>query len=319
MKVTLDNTIGAAFLGLSVSCILFGIAIVQAHLYYLNFPKDWTFQKVSVGILMILATVDIISTVHAMYYYLIVNFGNPSGLETMVWSFKLQVLVNILMIIFVQGLYAVRVWKLGNHFSRFGPAVAGFIVAGGWVVGLLLVGRLYGEVTFATLDTLSPLIDATFVAATTIDAVIASLMCYYLSRSRSSFFVTNNKIFIVMRYVLITGCLTSACSLSGLITYLTMPHNMVFIGIDFLLPIIYVNSYIAMLNARISMNESQRSSADVSKLWQMRSGLIPRMDIDGAFPSATRFASNFSNMHEPEQDMSSKELKIVVHRTEEQL
>jgi len=85
---------------------------------------------------------------------------------------------------------------------------------------------------------------------------------------------TNNKILIIMRYVLITGFLTryilpsnyetvrlmglySACSLSALITvsvavyscpnlltlatffflkYFIMPHNMIFIGIDFLLP-----------------------------------------------------------------------------------
>jgi len=29
---------------------LFGIAVVQTHLYFMNFPKDWTFQKISVNI-----------------------------------------------------------------------------------------------------------------------------------------------------------------------------------------------------------------------------------------------------------------------------
>jgi len=29
---------------------LFGVAIVQTHLYYITFPKDRTFQKISVNI-----------------------------------------------------------------------------------------------------------------------------------------------------------------------------------------------------------------------------------------------------------------------------
>ena len=104
---------------------LFGIAIIQTHLYYINFPKDWAFQRVSVNIVAnflakksdviflicsrlgsscrrrissftrgvkwpwhsnrILATLNMIFTVHAVYYYLIVNFGNSAGLDNIVW------------------------------------------------------------------------------------------------------------------------------------------------------------------------------------------------------------------------------------------
>jgi len=65
-----NNTIDAAFLGISASCMwvtswtileapwysyppaisLTGIAIVQTHLYYHQYPKDWMFQKVAVSI-----------------------------------------------------------------------------------------------------------------------------------------------------------------------------------------------------------------------------------------------------------------------------
>ncbi|KIM38404.1 hypothetical protein M413DRAFT_30231 [Hebeloma cylindrosporum] len=347
MQVTLDNTIGAAFLGVAMSCNLFGIAIVQTHVYYINFPKDWTFQKVSVGVLMILATLNLTFTVHAVHYYLIVNFGNPSGLETIVWSFKLQAVFNVLMIVFVQGLYVIRVWKrrslhitfnfrylmteekVGNHFSWFGPAVAALVVAGGWAVGLLLVSQLYGKTSFATLDTMSPVIYATFIAATTIDVVIASSMCYYLNQSRSSFFRTNNTILTAMRYVLITGCLTSACSLSALIAYVTMPHNMIFIGIEFLLPNpVYFNSYVAMLNSRKSMNGGERSSVEMSKTFKKRSAWILRTetadlvhsvddkrDPDGNPSAPPRFASNFPYVNNTGQAISSKDLRMAMKVT----
>ncbi|KIM38418.1 hypothetical protein M413DRAFT_30241 [Hebeloma cylindrosporum] len=207
VQVTLDNTIGAAFLGTMGACLLIGISIVQTHLYFHNYPKDWMFQKVAVGVLMGLGTLNTIFTIHAMYFYLIVNFGNPKGLQTVIWSFKMQVLFNTLIILSVQGLYAMRVWKrrkIGRHFSRILPAVVVFIVAAGWVA----LSHSMKQTDFSNLDEMRGTIPAMFATATAIDVVIAATMCYYLNLGRSSFIETNNKIFIIMRYVLVSGALT---------------------------------------------------------------------------------------------------------------
>jgi len=48
MKLSIDNTLGALFLGISASCMLFGVTLVQTYLYYQKYPKDWVLQKVSV-------------------------------------------------------------------------------------------------------------------------------------------------------------------------------------------------------------------------------------------------------------------------------
>ena len=66
MEMTLDNTIGASYLGsaaasmyvLSRLCTvrgvftrrrLYGITLVQTYMYYLTYPNDWTFQRISVS------------------------------------------------------------------------------------------------------------------------------------------------------------------------------------------------------------------------------------------------------------------------------
>ncbi|KIM38408.1 hypothetical protein M413DRAFT_447869 [Hebeloma cylindrosporum] len=343
IPVTLDNTIGIAFLGLSASCLLIGISIVQTHLYYHNYPKDWMFQKVAVRIVAkltrkenpniitpssTLAALHTVFTIHAMYFYLIDNFGNPKASNRRL----------TLMVIMVQTLYGLRVWKLGKHFSRFWPAVVVVVVAGGWVAMI----DAFGQKDFSNLDSMKKIIYATFATATGIDFVIAIAMCYYLNRSRTSFAGTNNKIFIVMRYVLITGFLTSACSLSTLITYATMPDNLVFIGIDLLLPNLYANSYIAMLNARKSMNESETSGSDVSKALNIRAGTTVRTDFGNlhsmddkmspvrsmmdflreansleAEKGTAKFTSSaFSNAYDLEREIPPKHVEISVHRTE---
>ncbi|KAF8624450.1 hypothetical protein AX15_005868 [Amanita polypyramis BW_CC] len=58
-----------------------------------------------------------------------------------------------------------------------------------------------------------------------------------------------------MRYFVISGALTSMCSLAALITFGVMPNNLVYAGIFFLLTKLYVNSYLAMLNARKAMRD----------------------------------------------------------------
>ncbi|KAF8718288.1 hypothetical protein AX14_011932 [Amanita brunnescens Koide BX004] len=48
----------------------------------------------------------------------------------------------------------------------------------------------------------------------------------------------------------------SICSLAALISFLTMPDNFVFLGIAFVFTKLYINSYLAMLNARKSLRDS---------------------------------------------------------------
>ncbi|EEB86601.1 hypothetical protein MPER_16385, partial [Moniliophthora perniciosa FA553] len=49
-------------------------------------------------------------TIHAVYYYLVKNFGNHAAYPNIIWSLKLQVAVNVIIILIVQSLYAYRVW-----------------------------------------------------------------------------------------------------------------------------------------------------------------------------------------------------------------
>jgi hypothetical protein len=144
MQVTLDNTIGAAFLCLSVSCMWAIYNTLSKHHDILPSPNQpfrnchrsitfilhqlsqrldlskslgeyrcklpwkkfwciltctrlWSscrqrFSSLTRGGVQwssppyrILANLNMIFTVHCVYYYLIVNFGNPESLETMVW------------------------------------------------------------------------------------------------------------------------------------------------------------------------------------------------------------------------------------------
>jgi len=273
VPVTLGNTIGAAFLGTVFAAVLFGVTNLQVYLYFQNYPQDWRIQKISVFSLWILDIIHLSLTIAAVYHYLIDSFGSMAALQLVVWSFKLQIAVNVIIVLLVQTLYAVRVWKLGRHYQRIWPILVAIIVGSGYAIGIVLAVKTYGINSFAELNEMSWVVYASFSSSTIIDVVIATAMCFYLIRSRSGFAGTNNKIVVIIRMTLISGFMTSACSLAALIAYAAMPDNLVFLGIEFLLTKLYINSFLAMLNARQSVRDRDTSpgnSLSITKIMNIR-------------------------------------------------
>ncbi|KAF5316366.1 hypothetical protein D9619_006878 [Psilocybe cf. subviscida] len=72
LRPTLGNTIGGLLLG-TVGA-LFGALAVQGYIYYINYKKDWKFQKIALAF-----------DVHAVYWYLVIKFGNAPAQTLLVW------------------------------------------------------------------------------------------------------------------------------------------------------------------------------------------------------------------------------------------
>ncbi|KAG7087621.1 hypothetical protein E1B28_013569 [Marasmius oreades] len=158
---TENNTLGAAFLGAVGAGILFGITCLQAFLYFYRYSKDSLLHKAAVAILWLLDATHLAITIHAVYFYLVQNFGHPEAFLNIVWSLKvhailyppayvvarvisqLQVSFNVVIILIVQSLYAYRVWLLrGYHRGILGYLVA-LVVAGGFGRYLFQRGTQY--------------------------------------------------------------------------------------------------------------------------------------------------------------------------------
>ncbi|SJL15363.1 uncharacterized protein ARMOST_18856 [Armillaria ostoyae] len=116
----------------------------------------------------------------------------------------------------------------------------------------LLVYKTYTITTFTGLASMGWAIDAAFATSTGIDFFISFAMCYYLHKSRSisEFSSTNSRLLVLMWFVLMSGLATSACSTVALVTFIVLPNTLVFLGVEFLLTKLYVNSLLSMLNAR---------------------------------------------------------------------
>ncbi|KAK0433897.1 hypothetical protein EV421DRAFT_1370481 [Armillaria borealis] len=250
---SLGKTLGAVYIGAMLSSILLGITALQAVIYYKKFPHDPWYYRYSVrAFSRVLDMLHVALNTHAIYFYLVDSFGNYLALDHVIWSFKLQVLINVIIVVGVQALYAVRLWKLGHHFHRVIPWFIVVVIVGGCATGIAMTYDAYKLSHVSSLPTISKTVDGTFATSTSVDFIISGAMFYYLHKSTTitKFESTITLIISLMRVVVISGLATSACSLLALMTFVALPNTLVFFAIGFILPKLYINSLLAMLNAR---------------------------------------------------------------------
>ncbi|KAK0488414.1 hypothetical protein IW261DRAFT_1602347 [Armillaria novae-zelandiae] len=273
--------LGAIYVGATIAAVFYGITILQTVIYYKLYPDDpWIFRY-AVAVLWILDTLHVILTTHALYFYMIESFGDFLALFSIIWSFPLQLLVGMLIVVGVQALYAVRIWKLGRRIHMVIPWSIFFAVAASLGTGIYAIYDTYGlgllllfvsyanpvaRYTLTTafgIPTISTSIYVVFSTLAGADFCIAGTMCYYLDKGTSMSFSSTTKIVVgLMRLAVISGLATSACSLLTLVAFIAWPKTLIFIAIHFILPKLYINSMLAMLNAR-NVQRRKRSKGDL--------------------------------------------------------
>ncbi|KAJ7259992.1 hypothetical protein B0H12DRAFT_1231928 [Mycena haematopus] len=243
---TLDNTLGAVFLGVVVSCILFGVSALQVYHYYHYYPNDSSLHKVAVGVLWVLDATHLCLSIASTYHYGVVGFGQRESLNIIIWPIKLQIALNVVIILLslcLSGLVT------GYHHGVLGYLVAGTVL-GGFGIGIVLSYETYTLHHWSDTVRIAWAVESSFATSSTIDIIISVAMCYYLRKSMGQERLLNSRISTLMQYTLSCGVFTSACSVSCLFTFLLMPNNLVFLALSYLLTRLYANSFMAMMNAR---------------------------------------------------------------------
>lgn len=250
-QIDIGRTFGALFIGVTFAAVLFGLSCVQAFVYFQTHKgSGTTFYKLAVIFLWTLDALHLSLIVHCVYYYLVINYTDVGALPEIVWSFKLQIIIDVLIVFGVHSLYVYRIWIISKGRSRTFSIVAGMIVLSGSCVAIVLIWVLYRCRVFSDLIKIEWTTYMALGAITIADVVIASSLCYLLATSRSGFSSTDSLITKLMTYIINTGSLTSICSMIAMITCAVMPNNFIFLAVEFLVAKLYVNSFLALLNAR---------------------------------------------------------------------
>ncbi|PBK63010.1 hypothetical protein ARMSODRAFT_1024307 [Armillaria solidipes] len=182
---SIGETFGACYIGSLMAAILYGISNLQVVLYYKRYPNDWWVYQYSVALLWVLDALHVAFSTHALYYYMITMFGNFNGLDRILWSMKLQWCLIIFLVVYVQWLYAIRIWKFTRHFYKILPSFVFLAVVsstGTTIYAAYEIHLLPNLLALVVIPKSFYLFISTVTAA---DIVIAIMTCYYLHKSRT--------------------------------------------------------------------------------------------------------------------------------------
>ncbi|KAK7458146.1 hypothetical protein VKT23_010054 [Stygiomarasmius scandens] len=251
-----DNTLGAVLIGGLFAMALWGVMCVQTYNFFMGNSRDKAVFKLLVVFLWALDTFDSALNCHILYHYLVSNYLNALAIVIPVWyvSVIIHVAITSLSNFIIRSMFARRIYRLsGNNIP-----VTLWIVAVSLtdlICGIVITVKAFGISSYLELDKLSNLMYLNFASGTTSDLSVALVLCFLLHRSRTGFTKTDSLISILMLYTVNTGLLVALDAFLGLITYIIMPHNFIFLGFYLLLSKLYLNSYLAALNAREGLRE----------------------------------------------------------------
>lgn len=300
------TSFGAMLLGVLMSSILFGIANLQVYIYFKTYTNDPLWTKISVCALWIVDALCVSFSFYLIYQYLITDYTNPEALLVIDWNFKAQDILSSICISFVQTLYVHRIWILDasinrdSRIRRFLPGIASISVCAGYAASLVLSH----EITAPANATPNGLLGHQWITYYPlsvypgIDAVIAASLCFLLRISRTGYRRTDSLINTLMLYTVNTGIITSLCSLAAIIAMKISPRTFIVAAVEFLLPRVYVNSYIAMLNARNSLRGSDFRMTRDYVLNTLQHAVTPEVTDDSkppALPQTINIQSDIDN------------------------
>lgn len=241
---------------------LWGVTCVQTYTYFTRPKKDRASLQIMVAFLLALDTFDSALNIHILYHYMVSNYLNPVALMIPVWSVLIHVFLTALSNFIIRTMFAQRIYRLSK----------GSIILTAWIMSISIADLVTGTIitikafqlkTYLELDSLSNLMYITFAFGTGSDLSVALALCWLLRTSRTGFRKTDSMIKVLMLYTVNTGLIVAMDAAAGMLAYIFMPNNFIFLGFYLLLSKLYLNSYLATLNARQDLREQMSDPVSI--------------------------------------------------------
>jgi hypothetical protein len=80
----------------TVSTVTYGLTALQACLYFTKYSSgDRFLLKLLVATSVFLDTLELIVTIHATYYYIVIAYANAWALDQVIWSYGWSAFIGV--------------------------------------------------------------------------------------------------------------------------------------------------------------------------------------------------------------------------------
>ncbi|EKM59054.1 uncharacterized protein PHACADRAFT_249233 [Phanerochaete carnosa HHB-10118-sp] len=238
---------GPSLIGIFLNLLLYGVVVTQVRSYYDSFPKDPTWMKIYVGVLLLADTLNSAFNMAWIYNVLVNHFGDMEALTEANWLFASEEAMAGIIAVMVQLFFAWRLKVLTKN--RFVVAV---VVCSSSVAGLCAIGTAIGitmKPHFSDFHVLNAVAIPWLVACTMSDVLIALALSLYLRKHKTGFAHTDTVVNKIVRSTVQNGLLTASFTVAHIVAFLASPTgiHMIF---NYTVVKLYTNSVISSLNSR---------------------------------------------------------------------
>ncbi|KAI6107467.1 hypothetical protein EDD16DRAFT_107762 [Pisolithus croceorrhizus] len=277
-----------------------GFDLCYTYVYYMAYcSKDASTVKFLVAATCILDTLHVSFMCHMLYHYLVTNYGVPTSLDYIVWSFPASALVNLLVIVVVQFFFAHKIYRLCRREVRWLVTVPIILLvlvmygSGMVVVVLMFVDHKTSTLTETWYYTVTPSA-ATVVAAEVLITVSLCILLY--DGSSYSPFPRAKRLVNTLIIYAINRCLLALLVSLGVLAVNVDQQSSWTMGLDLIVGKLYTNSLLASLNTREYLRSQSSTAMSILNLSALHSADPPTLagDVGSSKNGGRRF-----DVHEP--------------------
>ncbi|KIK67740.1 hypothetical protein GYMLUDRAFT_36501 [Collybiopsis luxurians FD-317 M1] len=250
---SISSVFGSGLIGIVLAATLFGLYSAQVYSYFNYYAKDRLWMKLLVVGIWVVLALQYSLNLHAIYTYLIDDFGLDPKLAVASWDWLSYVLLTSVTSICVQLFFARRLFHLlHNKFAKWSLLVVITTLSLiGFIFGCYMTARTIKMKLFSSFTAVTWGIDLWLGANVACDICITLGMVYALHTSRTGIRSTDRLINKLMAYSIQTGAVTSFTEVFCLATYTAAGFHFGHILVVFPLSGLYATSFLANLHARI--------------------------------------------------------------------
>ncbi|KAF9017671.1 hypothetical protein BDZ89DRAFT_369959 [Hymenopellis radicata] len=253
---------GPHLVGMFLNWFLIGILSVQMYLFFLSFSYNNRYIKIYVYGLYLLEWAQTILMTYDAFHWFVFGWGNRAALMDVSTKWMNVPLMGGIISASVQLFFSWQIYQLTRS-----PWVAGVTAVIAFSQGTIgVVAGIRVRIALALIKTRSMFIltVATHSGEAVADIIIAVTMAYILFNMKSGFRATDRRLVNIMRLFIETGILTSTVALLDIVFFVIFPAGTLHECPGVILPKLYSNTLLALLNNRIFMPDGDSRTVNTS-------------------------------------------------------
>ncbi|KAF9257204.1 hypothetical protein L218DRAFT_1006463 [Marasmius fiardii PR-910] len=286
---------GALLIGGLMAFIFSGVVWVQCIVYFKLYPQDSWKMKTMVSSVWLLDLVHSTFIAVSLVFYFVTFFGNDLIIDHIPWfvafhdvhdhdpshlsrSIALSIEATATQTMIAHLFFAHKIFKSSNR-NYFLTTPIAILAFTRFIAATITTSEMLKLKRYSAFSQRYPgwIFTLVLVLSAGVDIIITCCLFYHLRAMRRQLGTTGlvQVVDTLALYTLESGLLTCVAATTTLVCWLTMPSNLIFLGLHFIIGKLYANTLLASLNTR---KELRRMGPRIISPWSNTS--LPGLPFD---------------------------------------